>query len=224
MSDEQGAEPLQASDDWLEAAINVGMQLRVAYPNTEKDLWPVHFNLLMLSRAQYAAELSYERFRQGAATEEASESRTSSLEGIERTLRGYLEVHAFLVSAHLYWRSLQAVSSYLVAPEELSQVLHDSEELISHTATARHHMEHITERIGRGRTGRYGTEMSAEVFRQSLGRIEGSTVVFGEERFDLAAIHEAIRSIGEEVAPLTKAAIPFPVPRLIQDPPVDEGK
>jgi hypothetical protein len=234
MNDSQGREALQASADWLEAAANVGLQLLLARPQSDRALWPAHYNLLMISRAQYASELSYRRFHAYAFNENLSESTASHLERIEEILRGYLEAHSFLVSAHLYWRSLRAVNDYLLGPAELNQAIVASEDLISQTATARHHAEHFIERIERGRTRGYGQgrpEMTAEVFREAMGRIEGTTVIYGDERFDLSVIHETIRVIGKEVAPRVKAAIPLPTTRIIQTPvsdveeePPDEGR
>jgi hypothetical protein len=102
-----------------------------------------------------------------------------------------------------------------------------SEDLISQTATARHHAEHFIERIEGGRTRKYShgrPEMPADIFREAMGRIEGTTVIYGDERFDLSVIHQTIRGIGKEVAPRVKAAIPVPTTRIIQTPPPDEGR
>jgi len=116
------------------------------------------------------------------------------------------------------------VNDYLLVSAELNQAIVASEDLINQTATARHHAEHFIERIDRGRTRKYSygrPEMAADVFREALGLIEGTTVIYGDERFDLSVIHQTIRGIGKEVAPLVKAAIPLPTPRIIQTPPPD---
>ncbi len=226
MSGSQGYESLQASDDWVEAAGNLALQLVLAPPPSDKDLWPAHYNLLMLSRAQYTSELSYKRFRAYTFDEGSSVSVESHLDRIERILRGYLEVHSFLVSAHLYWQSLKAVNDYLAVPEELNRAVVDSEDMANQTATARHHAEHGIERIQKGRIRKHShgrPEMSAEIFRRAMGHIEGTTVVFGDEKFDLSVIYEAIRAIGKEVAPRVKEAIPLPTLTVMQHPLADEA-
>ncbi len=43
--------------------------------------------------------------------------------------------------------------------------------------------------------------MSADDFRRAMGVYGANVVTFGDERFDLSDIYEAVKSVGREVAP-----------------------
>ncbi len=209
MSDNYEPDAAQVSDDWLEAAGFAGLYLKVVSLPTSKDLWPAYYNLMMMARAQYAAEASYKRFQSVAAREDA---------GLKGIFQAYMELHLFIVSADLYWTTLKELTRYL-KPQELKQAVNYHEHLASQTRTARNHMEHITERIREGRVRDPGS-MSAKDFRRAMGTYDASSVTFGTERFDLGEIYEAIRTVGREAAPQLKALLDHAVtndvlPRLL---------
>lgn len=109
MSDETGGE-MRITGDWLEAAIGIGISLRLG-GGTDRQ-WGVHFYLLHLSRLQYACELSFRRIEE--ATElVANDEYYTSMAGFAQQC---LDIHAFLVSAHSYWRTLKQLTKLLRIP------------------------------------------------------------------------------------------------------------
>jgi hypothetical protein len=181
------------SEPWLESAALLGVGMRLSPSKT--DMWAAHFHLLVISRAQFATQLAYDRF--------LTACNGSSLPEIAC---GYLELHSFLVSAHLFWRTLQKLANDFVLPD-LRQSLQQHATLIEQTKRARDHIEHMTERIEKGRGQKFGSPMDARTFRHAMGKYERGSVTFGNETFDLQAIHAAIHTIGKTVAPKLRVAI-----------------
>lgn len=60
--------------------------------------------------------------------------------------------------------------------------------------------------------------MSPVVFRKAVGHFDGRRLRFGNESFDLAGIHDAIREIGENVAPRLRDLLEIWVPIQIPTP------
>lgn len=182
------------SKNWLESAMFLGLGLRIA-PSL-KNKWASHYHLIAMSRAQFSAELSYERF---VVVSESQE--------ITKIACGYLELHSFLVSAHFYWRTLEKLAADFPLPDLANSVKTYTKE-IKGTKCARDHMEHFSERIESGRTEHWGKPpMAADIFRRSLGKYSADSVTFGSESFDLRAIYDAIRIIGRKVAPKLRMQI-----------------
>ena len=94
---------------------------------------------------------------------------------------------------------MQSLSRDLALPA-LADALQRYAPVIDKTKKARHHMEHVSERIAIGREMRWGAPMDSETFRRATGRLEGETVYFGDESFNLGAIHEAVRNVGRNIA------------------------
>jgi hypothetical protein len=122
-------------------------------------------NLLMLSRAQYAVELAHSRIREATAELDELEAQPGkSSEAIDVLLRRYADLHHFLVSASLFWRTLKELAKRLDVPE-LAEAVTKSADVSEHTTRARHHIEHVTERISSGCSPGRAPEMTADVFR-----------------------------------------------------------
>jgi hypothetical protein len=191
--------------DWQEAAECVGLQLAF-FPANERMREPLHvlrMNLSMMCRAQFAAERSYARFVQGQSTS-----------GIESILSQFLEAHAFLVSTDLAWETLAAIKLALVTLkppkgfiDEIKSASARHADVRAQLASARTYVEHVTEGIRQRRAGSDGGETSAGSLRQPVGHCEGTTVVFGDERFDLAAQLAALADLRDTIAPSIASAV-----------------
>lgn len=188
---------LGATDQWLEAALWLGLTLRVS-GGTEAQWGAPH--LLHLSRLQFACELAFHRIGAASEAADSKDSRTA-MGGVGRL---YLEIHMFLVSAHAYWRTLRQLNRLLKLPA-FSAAVQANEAIAAETKTARDHLEHMYERIEKGRPPKYG-EMTARTFRGAMGRFDGTQVTFGNESFRLGDIHAAVCRVGREVAPLLRQA------------------
>jgi hypothetical protein len=101
MTESQIAECLEAVDCWIESAVWVGLSFRMA--GATEARWGAHYDLLQLSRLQFACGLSFYRIQEPSATVVGTDLDTEIFE----IGRVYADVHAFLVSAHSYWRALR---------------------------------------------------------------------------------------------------------------------
>ena len=189
------AEIWAASAPWLEAAGFLGIGLRVSPP--PKDVSAAVYHLMVMCRTQFAAELSYKRF---TAACESQDNKESSETRLDEIARGYLELHSFFTSAHLYWRTLEGLSKLLSVPE-LKEAIQDYAKATRGTKCARDHLEHMTERIEKGRSHEFGFRMDACTFRRAMGKYEVGSVAFGDETLDLGTIHGAVVSVGRKIAP-----------------------
>ena len=111
-----------------------------------------------------------------------------------------MDLHSFLVSAHLYWRTLKELAADFTLSDLVQSVEMYSTEIAA-TKRARDHIEHFSERIESGRSQCWGAPMDATTFRSAMGTYRADSVTFGSEAFDLRAIYDAIRAIGRNVAP-----------------------
>lgn len=167
----------------------------------------------MMCRADFAAALAYERL--------SNDPSSSSITG---SLTRSADVHAFLVSAHLAWVTLEELGKRLrkgtFAHKAVHEALRGHRSVIRRCESARDHIEHITERIGRGRAIHFGRgkKMTAKVFRQSVGVVTHTTVAFGNETFDLAEQVAALTKARKTVAPSIVAAA-TPAMRVTAGPP-----
>lgn len=203
MSEIKETEFLEASDAWLEAALWLGLSLKMK--GATEALWSAHYYLLQLSRLQYACELSYHRIKEASKIAD-SEDHLTAMGGIARL---YLDVHAFLVSAHSYWRTIEKLNG-LLNIVELDTAVAVNSSVADETKKARDHLEHIDERIEKGRLLHFGQPMNAQTFRRAMGRFEEDHITFGDETFHLGVINNAIIDVGHEVAPaLRQVTIPI---------------
>jgi hypothetical protein len=191
---------------WLYAAGRVGPELEAAASpaRVREPLRALHRNLLMMCRAHFAVERSYDRFRAARAT----------LPGLEGQLLQYLEAHAFLVSACLAWDTLATIKLGLLPlrstrgiSSALTAAMGRHAPVRARLAAARHSMEHITELMREGRKAPGGDAVVADAFRQALGRCEGTTVLFGDERVDLTEQAAALDAVRASVAGLIGGAV-----------------
>jgi|GEM_PF-787304 hypothetical protein len=177
-------------NDWLDACGWSGLQL--AFRRPHDGLERVHLNLLLVARAQFAVDRSYERLQDAAA-----------IDGIEGTLLQFLDAHAFLVSADLFWRALKDLDAKVdpKAFPPLREALDRNESTRTELTKARNHIVHVTERVREGRDPKRGPPaMSKEVFRQAMGLIDGTKIRFGDESFDLADQLHAVVDVRDSVA------------------------
>lgn len=131
------------------------------------------------------------------------------LEQLDSTLARAADVHAFLVSAALYWATVREIVNHVPKPD-LRPPFADYETAAMTAKTAREHIEHLNERIVHGRSGeRLGGAMPADVFREAVGAFDGERMMFGDESFPLGDMLEAIRASSSAIAPrLAEATAP----------------
>jgi len=155
--DKTGMQISEPYDLWLDAAIFTLLRGRLTSLDADRAN-EVGLNLMMVARAQYAVGLAFERFSKANADYERNETKPGAKSGIAVTLRRFAEVQSFLVSAALFWSTLGAVEAR-VNVSELSAALVDHSAMIESTKRARHHAEHINERIVGGRAAHFGGVM-----------------------------------------------------------------
>ena len=191
---------------WLEAAGWLGLQLRLGIGgDRERERIEVIIgNLLMMCRTEFAAGLAHERLSKLAPSSSITDSLTRCA-----------DAHALLVSAHQAWATLEELGRLLragsFAQKAVLKALRTHRPVMRRCETARDHIEHVTERLGRGRSIHFGRgkTMTAKVFRQSIGAVTQRTITFGNESFDLAEQIAALTSTRKMVAPaITAAATP----------------
>ena len=163
---------------WIEAAANVWMRRYFhAIPGDPEALF---LRFLSLARAQYGAELARSRLR-----ERHTSKRTGQLAKTEVTLAQAADVHAFLVSAALYWWTLRKTVDQVTKPD-LRPLFADYEAAANAAKTAREHMEHLDTRIRNGRdAGRLGRAMPADVFGRQSERLTVNGSCSAMSRFRL---------------------------------------
>jgi hypothetical protein len=188
---------------WLDAAASVWM--RRFFGGFPEGLDPegVFLFLGTLARAQAGAEYAYEQLEQALADNSRADEEGNPTAGIDAKLRMFLYLHAFVVEANLFYDTLEALQSYLPAPE-LKRAWRVHRGMAKEVGDLRDHVEHLPERIKKGRrAGRGGRRVPMErsVFRQAVGAFEGMEISYGDERFDLRAIRDAITQVEETTAP-----------------------
>jgi hypothetical protein len=194
-----------ASDDgaraprWLDAAGWMWMrgQFFGGLP-TDLDAQAAFMYLTTLARSQVAAERAFDRLIEAHADNEMADREHKPSVGIDAKFRIGGETHAFLVSAHLFWRTLDVMRLDLPTPE-LREAWKANRWIAGETGKARDHIEHLPERIRKGRTKK--PAMEKDVFRQEAGAFDGAQLSFGDETFDLRRIRDSIRRVEEKVAP-----------------------
>lgn len=191
---------------WLEAAECASLRLTFFRANerVREPLRALHLHLFMMCRAQFAAERSFERYREAART-------TPAIDGL---LLQYLEAHAFLVSAKLAWDTLAGIKLSLASLQPPKGTMEAFRSAAARHATvrarldsARHHIEHIVERIREGGATRTTQASSTDAFQQALGRCDGSALVFGDARFDLGEQLAALADLQGTVGPAIAGAV-----------------
>lgn len=187
--------------DWLDAAAWLRFQIRLGTggEHDRERLQVVHGNLLMMCRAEFAADVAYERL---------TESDPAST--IASSLSRLADAHAFLVSAHLAWATLAGLGRKLHRGARPYKAVHNAlrahRPAIARCKVARDHIEHVTDRLDSGRSIRFGAKMTAKVFRQAMGTVTEKTISFGNESFDLSEQIAALADTRKIVAPVIVAA------------------
>ena len=143
---------------WIEAAANVWMRRYFhAIPGDPEALF---LRFLSLARAQYGGELARSQLR-----ERHTSKRTGQLAKTEVTLAQAADVHAFLVSAALYWWTLRKTVDQVTKPD--LRPLFADYEAAANAARQRGHMEHLDTRI---RNGRMRVALAARCLPTCSGR------------------------------------------------------
>ena len=122
-----------AFEVWLDAAVSLGVGFRIS--GQPQHFWAAHYHLIVLARTQFAVELSFSRLL------DAHDRRCSgsNYESLTASVEVFAEIHTFLVSAHCYWRTLNALKSVLVLDDLLGSVSR-LDESIANTKRARNHL------------------------------------------------------------------------------------
>jgi hypothetical protein len=194
--------PSEAYNKWLVVATNVELRRRAGFTDRPPDAVSLREHISMIARAQFGVDLSYARMR-GAQLDRA----TVIMEGGDRSLqneamfRAFLDAHAFLVSAASFWNLVTALLKRLDQPE-LDAAVKEYAPSKKQALTARHHIEHVAERIETGRAAQRGGEMTAEEFRQAVAALEGEEIIFGPERFNLREIRDVTYLATDVLVPL----------------------
>jgi hypothetical protein len=192
---------------WVEAAGHLWIYRHlINYPGDSEGLI---FRLATIARTQYGAELAYNRLLASAFRDDEPVERR-----IQLTLGQAADVHAFLGSGALYWSTLGETVRQVTRPD-LRPAFERYTGAANTAKTARDHMEHLHERIRQGRTARWGEAMSVETFRTAVGAFDGSEIGFGNEKFRIGEMLQAIRDSATAIAPvLQQAASPKFEPRV----------
>ena len=209
-----------ASDEWLRAAAFFGVRMQSGeLPGRPEG---VLRNVLMMARCQYAAELSMQRLSDAHARRKTHVQQSSDFAGMGKVLATYLEAHAFLVSADLFWKSLAALHERVRVPgargwkrmRAIAGELSAHSRTIDRTHACRQRIEHVDKRVKLRRSDRQGasSRMTAAPIHGALGVFDGRCLSFGRERFDLVQMHEAVRATGYKLAPMLVQSFEPPRP------------
>lgn len=201
MAGSADSRPYRDAPRWLEAY--GGLWLRGYFGGFPEglDAQGAFFFLGTLARAQAGAEYAFEQLEVAMADKARAEDEREWSAALDATLRMFLYEHAFIVEANLFFDTLQALAAHLPRAAEVREARRVYRSLAEEVGRLRDHVEHLPERIRKGRKGRHGPPMEREVFRQGVGKFEGTTVVYGDERYDLRAIRDALRRVEERTTP-----------------------
>lgn len=197
-TDDQAALP---HNRWLIVATNVDVRRRAWRKDRPPDAVAIREHLGMIARAQFGVDLSYDRMktaqldRAGLVMQDGDRLLQN-----EAMFRAFLEAHTFLVSAASFWNLVAALLKRF-GQSELDELIQEHAESQEQALRARHHIEHVAERIEAGREAHYGDAMTAEEFQEAVGALEGDEMLFGPERFDLREIRDVTHLVTEVVAP-----------------------
>jgi hypothetical protein len=196
---ERASEVEARAPRWLDAASWTWMrgQFFGGLP-TDLDAQAAFMYLVTLTRTQAAAERAFDRLIEAHAYNEKADREHRPSVGIDAKLRIGGETHAFLVSAHLFWSTFDVMRRQLPT-SELKEAWKVHRMVADQTGKARDHIEHLPERIKKGRTRK--PVMEKDVFREAVGVFDGTLLTFGDETFDLRQIRDSIRRVEEKVAP-----------------------
>jgi hypothetical protein len=186
---------------WLIVATNVELRRRAGLTDRPPDAVSLREHITMIARAQFGVDLSYDRMR-AAQLDRAGLVMKDADRALQNDamFRAFLEAHAFLVSAASFWNLL---SSLLERFEQsaLDTAVEKHAGSKEQALRARHHIEHVAERIEAGRAARFGGEMTSEEFLSAVGSLEGDEMIFGPERFNLRQIRDVTHLVTGAVAP-----------------------
>jgi hypothetical protein len=162
----------------------------------------VAVHAISLGRAQFACELAFDRYASALAAKVASDESGDASGEVQsiRVLSATADAHAMLVSAHLYWRELEALQRDALSDrmgDAATRALAAGGRGRELAKAGRDHIEHLHERVLKGRTQRQGGAagaMAPETFLENVLVLEPEAVLFGDERFDLREIRDAVRA------------------------------
>lgn len=167
-----------------------------------RELRAVAVHAISLGRAQFACELAFARYTTSFAANAASDE-SEGVSGERQAIRllsAAADAHHLLVSAHLFWRELEALrrdalSKHMEAAA--NRALAASHRGRQQAKAGRDHIEHLHERVLIGRSQRHGGNagpMTPEKFLDNVLVLEPEAVLFGDERFDLREIRDEVRA------------------------------
>lgn len=202
------------SDQWSKAGIYLGIPNHQGLKE-EWDPYYVSYHATTLSLEQAAVSEAFIRLHESHAYTVESKG----AEGFYPSGVRFLDGRAFLTSAHSYWKVFMQLqktwSNYSwqmrgLASEgqsKLDRIYNDHRDTIDDARVGRDHVAHLWDRIATGRDEDFfpHEKMDQETFRQNIGRFDGTNIHFGDERFNVKRIHQAVIDAGERFASYFKA-------------------
>jgi hypothetical protein len=165
----------------------------------------VAVHAISLGRAHFACELAFDRYTTALAAKEMSDQNGDASDDLQaiRLLSAAGDAHHLLVSANLFWRELGALQRDALSDRmraATGQALAAGGEGREQAKIGRDHIEHLDERVLRGRIERFAGSagvMTAQTFLQNVLVLEPEAVLFGDERLDLRAIRDTVRAASD---------------------------
>jgi hypothetical protein len=167
------------------------------------DAEDVFFFLAILYRARAGAEYAFDQLEVAMADKASAEAEGDSGAALDANVRMFVYEHAFIVEANLFFDTLEELGPHFLPGPEVKEARRIYRSRAEEVGRLRDHVEHLPERIRKGRKGRrHGPPMEPEVFREAVGKfVEGTKLLYGDERYDLRAIRDEIRRVEERTAP-----------------------
>jgi hypothetical protein len=186
---------------WLDAGIWAGVRVQMTGLD-EKSSKPVAVGplLVILARTQYGSKASLDRLMEARAIGDLQDkTEASSLaDKILNAFEVLHQAHNFIVSVDTFWQTFKRLRDRISLPE-LETAWTSSDDARRRSREARNHIEHVAERITEGRAK---PPMTSIDFIKKLGVFDGTKIWFGSEDYDIVEMHEAIMSVGRDVAPV----------------------
>lgn len=209
--------PMAIAKTWLDAGIWAGVRVRVTGLDKQSPkptaVGPL---LVILARTQYGSKASLDRLVEARAIGELQDkSSTSSLpDKIINAFEVLHQAHSFIVSVDTFWETFKRLRDHIDLPE-LDAAWTSSAEARRLSREARNHIEHVAERITAGRAK---PPMTSIDFIKKLGVFDGTKIWFGNENYDVVAMHEAVMTVGRTVAPVLEQQLTLRATVIPPDP------
>lgn len=210
-------DPMTIAKRWLDAGIWAGARVRVTGLD-KKSPKPVAVGplLVILARTQYGSKASLDRLVEARAIGDLQDSGPSSLaDKIINAFEVLHQAHNFIVSIDTFWETFKRLHDHIDLPE-LDKAWESSAQARRISREARNHIEHVAERITEGRAK---PPMAPIDFIKKLGVFDGRKIWFGGESYDVCEMHEAVMSVGREVAPVLEEQLTLRATVVPSDPP-----